>query len=129
LLADRFLDIVRKSSAIMMFAPMDVMYITKERRSIVKRRVEGPPDLVIEIISGTARRDRIEKLDLYAQYGVTEYWIVEPQTQVIDFLTNEGGRFVVQSPAHDRYQSPWLPEVEIQLAEFWREVDVRLPSE
>jgi Uma2 family endonuclease len=101
----------------------------REEAKIVKDRIEGPPDLVIEIISGTARRDRVEKLDLYARYGVAEYWIVDPQTQLIEFLINENGRFVVQSPANDRYQSPHLPEVEIQLASFWREVDERLPQE
>ena len=94
----------------------------------MKRRVEGPPDLVVEIISGTARRDRVEKLDLYARYGVPEYWIVDPDSQVIEFLVNEGGRFVVQSPANDRYRSPRLPEVEIELSAFWREVDERLPE-
>ena len=141
LLSERFLQIARGSGGIVFFAPMDVvlsddtilqpdlLYVSKQRRQIVQRRVEGPPDLVVEIISGTARRDRVEKLDLYAQYGVAEYWIVDPQSQVIEFLINEGGRFVVQSPANDRYQSPRLPEVEIQLADFWREVDERLPSE
>ena len=87
----------------------DLLYI-KSRRHIIKQRVEGPPDLVVEIISGDARRDRVEKLDLYARYGVSEYWIVDPQTQLIDFLLNENGRFVVQSPTNDRYQSPKLPE-------------------
>ena len=95
----------------------------------MRKRVEGPPDLVIEITSGTARRDRVEKLDLYAQYGVGEYWIVDPDAQVFEFLVNDRGRFVVHSPANNRYQSPRLPEVEIQLADFWREVDQRLPYE
>lgn len=106
----------RKTGSIAMFAPMDVilsddtilqpdvLYVSKARRSIVKQRIDGPPDLVIEIISGTSRRDRVEKLDLYAQYGVGEYRIVDPQAQMIEFLVNEGGRFVVQSPINDCYQ-------------------------
>ena len=140
LLSELFLQIARKSGGIIMCAPMDVvlsddtilqpdlLYVSEQRRHIVKNRVEGPPDLVIEVISGTARRDRVEKLDLYAKYGVVEYWVVDPQAQLIEFLVNDGNRFVVQSAANDRYQSPRLPEVEIQLAEFWREVDERLPS-
>jgi Uma2 family endonuclease len=142
LLADIFLDIARGSGGIVLCAPMDVvlsdvtilqpdvLYIQKDRRNIVRKRIEGPPDIAIEILSaGTNRRDRVEKLDLYARYGVAEYWIVDPQAQVIEFLINESGRFVVQSPANERYQSPRLPDVEIQLADFWREVDERLPSE
>ncbi len=107
----------------------DLLYIAKSRRHIIMQRVEGPPDLVIEIVSGTSRRDRVEKLDLYAKYDVSEYWIIDPQSQHIEFLINEGGRFVVQSPANDRYQSANLPEIEIQVAEFWREVDAQMANE
>jgi Uma2 family endonuclease len=140
LLTELFSGFVRRAGGVTLCAPADVvlsddtilqpdlLYVSKSRRSIVKKRVEGPPDLVIEIISGTARRDRVEKLDLYARYGVAEYWIVEPQSQLIEFLVNENGRYVVQSPANDRYQSPQLPEVAIDLANFWREVGERLPQ-
>jgi Uma2 family endonuclease len=140
LLTELFLQIARRSGGIALCAPMDVylsddtilqpdlLYVSRERLAIVKKRVEGAPDLVIEIISGTGKRDRVEKLDLYAQYGVGEYWIVDPDAQVVEFLVNDGGRFVVHSPADDRYQSPRLPEVEIQLADFWREVGDRLPE-
>jgi Uma2 family endonuclease len=140
LLSELFSRIVRRSNGIAYSAPMDVvlsddtilqpdlLYISKSRRGIVRDRVEGPPDIVIEIISGSARRDRVEKLDLYSRHGVAEYWIVEPEAQHIEFLVNEGGRYVVQSPANDRYQSPRLPEVEIELSSFWREVAERLPQ-
>jgi len=107
----------------------DLLYISKSRRHIIKQRVEGPPDLVIEIISGTSRRDRIEKLDLYAKYGVAEYWIVDPHAQLIEFLINENGRFMVQSATNDRYQSLRLPEVSIQVADFWHEVDQQMSGE
>ena len=138
LLLERLLNAARKTGGIAVCSPMDVilsddtilqpdlLYISKPRRVIVKERVEGPPDLVIEVISGSERRDRVEKLDLYARYDVGEYWIVDPESRVFDFLVNDGGRFVVHSPADNRYQSPQLPEVEIQLADFWREVDERL---
>jgi len=57
---------------------------------------------------------------------VAEYWIVDPETQLFEFLLNEEGRYVVISPVNEQYQSPHLPEVSLQLAEFWREVDQRL---
>jgi hypothetical protein len=53
----------------------------------------------------------------------------DPDSQLIEFLSNENGRFVVQSAANDRYQSTRFPEVEIQLANFWREVAERWPPE
>jgi Uma2 family endonuclease len=142
LLLAKILDsAAQKTGSKALFAPMDVtlaedtilqpdlLYISKARRNIIKQRVEGPPDLVIEIISGTSRRDRVEKLDLYAKYGVAEYWIVDPQSQHIEFLVNENGRFVVESSANDRYQSQRLPEVEIQIADFWHEVDRQMASD
>jgi Uma2 family endonuclease len=104
----------------------DLLYIARARRHTIKQRVEGAPDLVAEIISGTSRRDRIEKLDLYAMYGVAEYWIVDPTTQLIEFLVNEKGKFVIQSATNDVYQSQRLPEVTIQVSEFWRQVDQQM---
>ena len=117
LLSEHFLQIARKSGGIALPAPMDVrlsddtilqpdlLYIIEAATADRRKRVEGPPDLVIEIISGTARRDRVEKLDLYAAYGVGEYWIVDPESQVFDFLVNDDGQFVIHSPADNRYQS------------------------
>jgi Uma2 family endonuclease len=131
----------RNSGGTVLLSPMDVilsddtilqpdlLYVSKARRSIVKERVEGPPDLVIEVISESARRDRVEKLDLYARFGVAEYWIVDPDAQVFDFLVSDAGRFIVQSPVNERYQSPRLPEIEVHLADFWHEVDERLFGE
>jgi len=107
----------------------DLLYIAKDRCGIVGERVHGPPDLVIEILSpGTDRRDRTEKLDLYAKYGVAEYWIVDPTAQLFEFLILNQGRYTIMQPANDCYQSSHLPEVEIDLAAFWKEVDRRLPK-
>ncbi|NOZ39321.1 MAG: Uma2 family endonuclease [Planctomycetes bacterium] len=139
LLSELLLKSARQGGGVALCAPMDVvfsddtilqpdlLYIAKQRREIVKQRIEGPPDLVIEILSpGTERRDRLAKLDLYARYGVSEYWIVDPASQLFEFLLNEDGRYVVLSQANDEFQSPRLPEVKIQLSVFWKEVTERL---
>lgn len=130
----------RSEGGLALMAPMDVvlsedtilqpdlLYIAKDRRDIVRSRIEGPPDLVIEILSpDTERLDRLEKLDLYARYQVPEYWIVDPKLQLFEFLINENGRFVVMPQSEDHYQSPRLPEIEIFLVPFWQEVGQRLP--
>ena len=102
----------------------DLLYISAARRAILQERVEGAPDLLVEVLSpGTVRRDRGEKLVLYAQSGVREYWIVDPQARQIEFLVNEGGRFVVAMPVGGEYRSQALPEVRLDLAALWREVD------
>jgi Uma2 family endonuclease len=107
----------------------DVLYVAKDRRGIIGDRVNGPPDLVVEVLSaGAERRDRVQKLDLYAQYGVPEFWIVDPRAQNIEFLLLDQGRYVVNQAAAGRYQSPRLSEVEIELADFWRDVAQRTPQ-
>ena len=106
----------------------DLLYVAAGRRHIVGDRVQGPPDLVIEILSeGAERRDTVTKLDLYAKYGVAEYWIVDPRAQTIEFLLLDAGRYVVHTGLDNRYRSPRLPEIEFDLAAFWREVNVRMP--
>ena len=58
----------------------DILFVSNERRGIITEpNVSGAPDLVVEILSpGTEERDRELKLNLYARYGVREYWIVDP---------------------------------------------------
>lgn len=105
----------------------DLLYIAASRRGIVGDRVQGPPDLAIEILSeGAERRDRVDKLALYARYGVAEYWIVDPRAQSIEFLLlGDEGRYVVHTGVDKRYQSPRLAEIAIDLAALWQEVAAR----
>jgi Uma2 family endonuclease len=106
----------------------DVIYVSASRLEIVGDRIEGAPDLLVEVLSpGTSRRDRNEKLKLYAESGVREYWIVDSIERQIEFLVNDSGTFHVALPVDDRYRSAELPEVEIDLGELWRQLDRDLP--
>ena len=50
-----------------------------------------PPDLAIEVLSPSTRHiDREEKAAEYAEAGVTEYWIVDPEGRSIEVLTDAG---------------------------------------
>jgi Uma2 family endonuclease len=74
----------------------DVVFISKERLNIIQRVIMGPVDLAAEIISlGGRNRDRIQKRDLYEQYGIKEYWIIDPEAQTVDVLTLAGARYEV----------------------------------
>lgn len=105
----------------------DVLYVSAARREILQERIEGAPDLAVEILSpGTARRDRVQKLSLYAESDVREYWIVDPLERQIEFLVNEGGRYVVEMPAGPEYRSRVLPEIHLDIPAFWKGVERRL---
>ncbi len=105
----------------------DLVYVSASRLAILGNRVEGAPDLVVEILSqSTARLDRGRKMDLYAASGIGEYWLVTPEKRQIEFLVNRGGAFVPVPPAAAIYRSPAVPELHLDVVDFWRSVDTSL---
>ncbi len=54
------------------------------------------PDWICEVSSPTtAARDRIEKRDLYGRYGVPHYWIVDPDTKMLEVFERQDQRWVL----------------------------------
>ena len=52
------------------------------------------PDLAVEILSeSTQARDRGVKLDDYEAHGVAEYWIIDPDAEVVEPSLRRGERF------------------------------------
>ena len=75
-------------------AQPDVVFIARDRLSVIGRAIEGPVDLAVEVISlGDRNRDRIEKRDLYEQYGIKEYWLVDPEAETVEVLHLEHGHY------------------------------------
>ncbi|HAS53380.1 MAG: restriction endonuclease [Nitrospirae bacterium GWC2_57_13] len=74
----------------------DIIVILKERTRIVgEKRIEGAPDVVVEILSpSTAYYDLRKKFYQYEKHGVKEYWIVDPELKTVDIYENKGGKFV-----------------------------------
>lgn len=64
----------------------DLLYLSRERTHfLTSKNLQGPPSLVIEILSAsTSRRDRQLKRDLYERVGVEEYWLVDPECDVVN---------------------------------------------
>jgi len=61
---------------------------------ITPSRVIGAPDLVIEVSSpSTVGFDRREKRDSYALAGISEYWIVDPASRIIEVFVLEGKQY------------------------------------
>lgn len=64
----------------------DALFISQPRLAIVgEEAIEGAPDLVVEVLSpSTFYKDLRKKMPAYSQFGVQEYWIVDPETQSIE---------------------------------------------
>jgi Uma2 family endonuclease len=86
--------------------------------------IEGVPDLVIEIISPSTRRDdRVTKRDLYARYEVPEYWLVDPDGgRVTVFADPQEGRYRNETVATDIAESFVVPGLVTDLADLFSPV-------
>jgi Uma2 family endonuclease len=72
----------------------DIIVLLSGHATISPRGVEGPPDLVVEVLSpGNQAHDRLTKRQLYDSGGVREYWLVDPSARTIEILTLDDGRY------------------------------------
>lgn len=133
LLYERLLPFQQRAGGWLVFAPLDVrlavhsvvqpdlLWISTARGSIQPNgRLAGIPELAVEILSpDSGRRDRGEKLKLYAKSGVDEYWIVDPATESFDFLTLRDGHYEVRLAEDGVYRSTEIRGLELGLATLW----------
>ena len=85
---------------------------------VTEKNIQGPPDLVIEILSpGTAGRDRELKRKRYQHFGVREYWLVDPNQNTLEILQLNDGQLrrlsFATRPA--RLSSPLFPDLVLDL--------------
>ena len=115
------MDVVLRAERPAVILQPDVLYVRPERRAIVtKPNIQGPPDLVVEILSpSNARLDTVRKKALYARYAVPELWIVSDEQDQLEVyrLGPDGayGRPELYLPG-DRLESPLLPNFTLDVA-------------
>jgi len=98
------------------FREPDLAVFLAAHQDRLGERFSGIPDLVVEVLSpGTQHVDRGEKLAEYAQAGVSEYWIIDPEARAIEVYTLEGERYrlVALAAGDDPVPSPILPGFEV----------------
>jgi Uma2 family endonuclease len=121
-----------------MTAPLDVFFagadpvqpdllvlLPDSRARLARRGVEGPPDLLIEVLSPSNRaHDQVRKRELYARVGVREYWIVDPEQRVIEVIDGRGVTVRrVDAGSEPVLQSPLLGTLAVSLDEVVPFVD------
>jgi Uma2 family endonuclease len=82
----------------------------------------GRPDLVVEVVSASSERyDRVTKLRWYAELGVPEYWLANPEARTLERLVLRDGAYSIatsltddESFCPDSFEGLTLP-----LAKLW----------
>ena len=100
----------------------DIIFLRDENRDKLKKTyLDGPADLVIEIISEESLlRDRGEKFAEYEIGGVKEYWILDPETKRADFFILKEGRYERRvEDAHGIYHSEIIEGLWLKVAWLW----------
>jgi Uma2 family endonuclease len=104
----------------------DLLFVAADQTDILTElNVQGPPALVVEILSrGTRKRDLTIKRRLFDRGGVREYWAVDPKLHlVMVFARQKDGSFPqVATLSRDRddvLTTGLLPGLTIQLNELF----------
>jgi Uma2 family endonuclease len=104
----------------------DLIVIKPERASIIgPKNIQGAPNLCIEVLSDSTRRlDEIDKRKLYERGGVDEYWIVDPELELVKIYRRAGAAFErvaeISTETGGTITTPLLPEFALDVAEVFR---------
>ena len=96
------------------------------RARCVPAGIEGPPDLVIEVLSPSNRdHDLLTKRALYGLAGVREYWIVDPEARTVERLTlhEDALHHAALAAGEATLVSPLLPGAAFPLAAIFSDLD------
>lgn len=88
-------------------------------------RINGAPDLVVEILSpSTGYYDLKKKARIYARHGVREYWIVDPEDKSIEVHVSQKGNFGLNQRVEEKgeIKSLVLDGLEIEAKEVFTQI-------
>lgn len=101
----------------------DLLYVSGEQDLIVKdTRVDGPPTLVVEVISpSSSRKDRLQKMRIYQKAGVRHYWLVNPMDKTLECFALRDGIYALLASGMDEdiIEHPDFMGLSIALTHLW----------
>jgi Uma2 family endonuclease len=101
----------------------DLAFLANDRLHLItERAIEGPPTLIIEILSPTtSSTDRLTKGQLYARYQVLHYWLVDPNQRILEAyeLARDHYNLVASVQNAEVFTPSLFPGLSIQLTDLW----------
>jgi len=101
----------------------DLFYVAGEQQVIVEHaRVNGPPRLIVEVLSPTTtRKDRLKKMQIYQRANVVHYWLVNPEDRTLEcFMLRDGLYTLVASGMdEDIVEHAGLEGLSVDLKVLW----------
>ena len=124
----------RRSIGEVFYAPVDLiltdqdvfvpdLLVVDDPAHLTRRGVEGPPLLVVEILSpSTSGRDRGVKAGRYAELGTRHYWIADPDARTLEChrLDDDAFRLVVSAGPGGTLHHPDWEDLRIDLEALFR---------
>ena len=106
--------------------PDVVVLLPDSRAHPIDRGVNGPPDLVVEVLSPSNRgHDLLTKRALYARAGVREYWLVDPEARTIEILAldRDALHLAIAASGNETPISPLLGPLPIATADLFTGIE------
>jgi Uma2 family endonuclease len=106
----------------------DLLFVAGDQAEIVTaQNVQGAPALVVEILSpGTRKTDEHVKRRLFERGGVREYWLIDPELDVVKVFRRQADGSLpcvaeLAREAHDILTTPLMPALGIRLDDLFTE--------
>lgn len=108
----------------------DLIFVSRDRLEIVRETfVDGPADVVVEIVSPDSRkRDRVDKFLEYQNHGVQEYWIIDPRKEKATFYELKNEAFVPIELENHILRSPNIPGLWMDVQWLWANPTPSIPE-
>lgn len=99
----------------------DLIVVLQARREIIIRsRIQGIPNLVVEILSeSNPAHGRVLKFELYQRVGIEEFWIVDPEVETLEQWLSDHGTYRAWVKTKEKVECQSIPGVTVELASIW----------
>lgn len=100
----------------------DIIVICDRDKIDEKGRYRGTPSLVVEVLSeSTCSRDIVQKLDLYMESGIEEYWVVNSQSEEIYVYTFTAKKLakIFTYKGEEHAQSQFFPGLKVEVRQVF----------